>query len=312
MAVTWKTIVFAVIVCVAMAAGAWAQEDEDAVPAGSGPIEKNLVFATVDGKPLQYDIARPQEGTGPFPLILCIHAGAWQLGDKKSFRRDLRKLGPRGYVAVTVNYRLAPAYRWPAQLEDVRTALRYFRSHAAEFNIDPARVAAVGDDSGGHLALMLALLGAKEEKDVPVEKSTRVQAVVNLFGPTDLREWRVTSAWVETKVRIAFFKSSEQVLQDFVGTLDRTAPIFAEVSPVSHVTPDAPPIMTIVGSEDPLITLDQPRAFHEALRKAGVKEELVIIEGADHDFYSIDKNGEATKKMFGFFDKCLKGAEGAK
>ncbi len=81
---------------------------------------------------------------------------------------------------------------------------------------------------------------------------------------------------------------------------------------MSHVTADAPPIMTIVGNKDPLITLDQPKAFHEALRKAGVKEELVIIEGADHDFYSIDKDGEATKKMFGFFDTCLKGGEGAK
>ncbi len=218
-----KTILWTVFVLIAVAASAWAQEDEDAAPAGSGPIEKNLVYATVDGKPLAVRHCAAAGGQGAVPADSVYSRGGMATGRQKSFRRDLRKLGPRGYVAVTVNYRLAPAYRWPAQLDDVRTALRYFRSHAAEFNIDPARVAAVGDDSGGHLALMLALTAAKEEKDVPVEKSTRVQAVVNLFGPTDLREWRVYEHVGGDEGPHRVFKSSEQVLQDFVGTLDRTA-----------------------------------------------------------------------------------------
>jgi acetyl esterase/lipase len=194
------------------------------------PIGKDLVYATVGGVELKYDWAKPPAGDGPFPFVLCIHAGGWQLGDKRSFRDDLQALAGRGYVAATVNYRLMPKYRWPAQLEDARAAVRYFRSRASDLKIDPARFGAVGDDAGAHLALMLGLLGVKEEKDKPVEQSTRVQAIVSIFGPTDLREIRVTGTWVQIKIFAAFGKSLDQVLADFLGTADRAAPIYYEAS----------------------------------------------------------------------------------
>lgn len=264
-------------------------------------LQKDLVYATIDGIDLHYDFAAPPEGPGPFPFVLCIHAGGWQLGNKKSYRDIVKELAEKGYTAATIEYRLTPDHKWPAQLEDVQKAIEFFRANAAKLKIDPARFGVVGDDAGAHLALMLALTAAEKNED-----KHRVQAVVNYFAPLDLREWRVTSAWVETKIRIGFLKSSEQVIIDFLGTGDRTAPIYAEVSPIMHVTAGAPPILTFIGSEDPLVPVAQAEAFHAALKKAGVEEELVIVEGQDHDRENINHDDKAFERMYAFFDEHLK------
>ena len=266
-------------------------------------IVKDQAFTTVDGSKLLYDIARPQKGTGPFPLVLCFHAGGWQLGDKKSYRDIIRQLADRGYVAATVNYRFAPKCKWPGQLEDARTALHYFRQNASTFNIDPNRVAAIGDDVGAHLALMLGLLGAKP--DEPAEN--KIQAVVNFFAPLDLRTWSISSNWLEAQILVAFRKRSETLIVDLLGTADRNAPSFKDASPVTQVTTGAPPILTVHGTKDPIIPIEQPKAFHEALRQAGIKEELLIVEGAEHSLASVntpDNAGE--KRMFAFLEQHLK------
>ncbi|MCX5770779.1 MAG: alpha/beta hydrolase [Candidatus Hydrogenedentes bacterium] len=269
-------------------------------------LEKDRVYATVDGVDLLYDFAMPPEGKGPFPFVLCIHAGGWQLGNKKSYRDIVKELAGRGYAAATIEYRRTPKHKWPAQLEDVQRAVDFFRANAAKYKIDPARIGVVGDDAGAHLALMLALTAAKEDAGKPVAQSHRVQAVVNFFAPLDLREWRVTSAWVETKIRIGFMKSSEQIIIDFLGTGDRSAPVDAEVSPITQVVPGAPPILTFIGSEDPLVPVAQAQAFHAALKQAGAEQELVVVEGQDHDRENINHDDKAFERMYAFFDKHLK------
>ncbi|NIA13985.1 MAG: alpha/beta hydrolase fold domain-containing protein [Nitrospiraceae bacterium] len=281
--------------------------------AESVKIEKNLVYVVregADGKKLQlrYDIARPLSGEGPFPLIVCVHAGGWQLGDKKSYRAIMAELASDGYVAVTVNYRTAPKFKWPAQLEDVRTAIRFFRAKADEFNIDPARVGLVGDDCGGHLSMMAGLVAAEEEKDTPIEQSSRVQAVVNFFGAPDLREARVESDWVAAQIFIAFQTNFDGIMADLLGTKDRNAPIYVEASPFSHVSAGAPPILSVIGTADPILKLGPFKTFHQSLRDAGVAEELLIVEGAKHSNKSIDKYGGAIAKMHAFFDKHVKGS----
>ena len=267
------------------------------------PIVKDQAFTTVDGSQLLYDIAKPQKGSGPFPLVLCFHAGGWQLGDKKSYRDIIRQLADRGYVAATVNYRFAPQCKWPGQLEDARTALHFFRQHATQFNIDPNRVAAIGDDVGAHLALMLGLLGSRPEE--PAEN--KIQAVVNFFAPLDLRTWSISSNWLEAQILVAFRKRSETLIVDLLGTADRNAAPFKEASPVTHVSAGAPPVLTVHGTKDPIIPIEQPKAFHAALRQAGVKEDLLIVEGAEHSLASVntpDNAGE--KRMFAFLDQQLK------
>ena len=275
-------------------------------------FEKNKIYGRIDDREgrsveLKYDIARPSQGQGPFPLVICVHAGGWELGDKKSYHDVIVELAKRGYVAATVNYRLAPDYPWPAQAQDVQDAVRYFRQNAAKLHIDPKRIGFLGDDSGAHIALMVGLMAAKEEKDIPLEESTRVQAVANFFAPTDLRKWQVSTGWVEAKIRVAFLRSSEQIMEDLLGTRDRTAPIYEEVSPVTNVTPDAPPIFTVVGTEDPLVSLEQSQEFHETLKQAGVDQELLLIPGADHSRDGVNaNNNEADAKAFEFLDKYLK------
>ena len=173
-------------------------------------FEKDLVYATVDGVDLLYDFAKPPEGNGPFPFVLCIHAGGWQLGNKKSYRGIVKELAGKGYAAATIEYRLTPDHKWPAQLEDVQRAVEFFRANAATHKIDRARIGVVGDDAGAHLALMLALVAARDDAGKPLEQSHRVQAVVNFFAPLDLREWRVNSSWVETLIRIGFMKAANK------------------------------------------------------------------------------------------------------
>ena len=269
-------------------------------------LQKDRVYATVDGVDLLYDFAVPPEGNGPFPFVLCIHAGGWQLGNKKSYRDIVKELAGRGYAAATIEYRLAPDHKWPAQLEDVQRAVEFFRANAATHKIDRARIGLVGDDAGAHLALMLALVAARDDAGKPLEQSHRVQAVVNFFAPLDLREWRVNSSWVETLIRIGFMKSSEQIIEDFLGARDRTAHIYVEVSPISHVTAGAPPILTFIGTEDPLVPVAQAQTFHAALKQAGVEEELVIVEGQDHDRENINHDDKAFERMYAFFDRHLK------
>ena len=298
----------------AVVAGACAVLLTVSAAAASVKIEKNLVYAVREGAggkkiELRYDIARPPTGEGPFPLIMCVHAGGWQLGDKKYFRRDLYEFAPEGYVTVTINYRTAPKHKWPAQLEDVRTAIRFFRAKAGEFNIDPARVGLVGDDCGGHMSLMAGLVAAEEEGDVPIEQSSRVQAVVNLFGPTDLREARVESDWVAAQIFVAFQTNFDGILAELLGTKDQNDPIYIEASPFSHVSAAAPPIMSVIGTVDPVLEPGPFKTFHQLLRDAGVAEELLIVEGAKHHYNSIEKHGGFVAKMHAFFDKHVKGAE---
>src|SRR5262249_58353003 len=117
--------------------------------------------------------ARLAMGDVPFPLVVCLRGGAWQIGHRSVQRPRLRLLAEHGYVVATVGYRLAAKHPFPAQIEDAQAAVRFLRAHAKDYHLDPKRVAAVGDSAGGHLALLLGLM------DGPA----KVQAVVNYFGP---------------------------------------------------------------------------------------------------------------------------------
>src|SRR4051812_16305493 len=147
-----------------------------------------MVFARVGERDLLLDLARPERG-GPYPAVLLLHDGGWIDGSRKQFEQTLRTLAARGYVAVAADYRLAPQDRFPAPLEDCKAAVRWLRANAADHAIDPARVGVVGFAAGGHLACLLGvtvpedgLEGAGGNPD----QSSRVQAVVSFFGPTDL------------------------------------------------------------------------------------------------------------------------------
>jgi acetyl esterase/lipase len=266
----------------------------------------DIVFGKGGEVDLKLDFARPSKG-GPFPLIICIHGGGWQKGHHHGYRWAIKWLAEKGYAAATVEYRLAPKYKFPAQVEDVKAAVRFFRAKAKEFNIDPDRIGAWGDSVGGYLATMLGLTDKKDNLEGNggnPDYSSKVQAVVNYYGGADLRTWKL-DALGDVAIRLGFNgKDLNGVIKDFVGTADRNDPITKRATAATYADPKDPPILTIHGTLDILVPIDEGRRFHEALKKAGVDSTLVEMPGANHGFKGADR-AKAEKLLLEFFERHL-------
>jgi acetyl esterase/lipase len=243
------------------------------------PVQKNIVYGRAGGVELKLDLATPAPTPAPVPAVLCVHGGGWSGGSKDGYTDILKQFAAHGYVAAAVEYRFVPQYPWPAQIEDVKCAVRWLRAHAKELNLDPDRIAAMGDSAGGHLSLMLGLMDPKDDLEGDGGNpgfSSKVQAVVNKYGPTDMRVWRPVPEPGKTE------DLSGDLLMKLVGTKDRSAPAVLQLSPIHYIDANDPPILTFHGSADNLVPVEQAKLLHEALKKAGVREKLVIVEGAGH------------------------------
>ncbi len=271
---------------------------------------KDVVYGNSGGVDLKLDLAKPVPGDTPVPAILFIHGGGWQMGDKSGYEQVIRQFASYGYVAASVGYRLAPEHPWPAQVEDVKCAVRYLRANAAEHGINPDKIGAAGHSAGGHLALLLGLMNADDGLEGDgghAEASSKVQAVINLCGPTDLRVWRA-SPEANAEAKASMGKDFEDVLKDFVGTVDRSAPVIAQASPITYIDADDPPIITFHGSADNVVPVEQATLLHDALEKAGIKHHKpVILEGADHGFTDLQHLARILQEGRQFADLHLKG-----
>jgi acetyl esterase/lipase len=151
-------------------------------------VTTHVPYCEVDGVELRLDIAIPK-GEGPFPGVICIHGGGWSGGQREVYSPVIRQLAAEGFVAATASYRLAPGHKFPAAIEDVKCSVRFLRAHAKDFKIDPRRIGATGGSAGGHL---VALLGTTTKEDGLegrggyLDQSSRVSAVCDLYGPTDI------------------------------------------------------------------------------------------------------------------------------
>lgn len=194
-------------------------------------------------------------------------------GNKNSFHKILGELAAGGYAAATVQYRPAPAHRFPAPPEDVREAVRFLRDNAARWNIDRSRIALMGGSAGGHLALLLGFADAGTPG--------AVQALIDLSGPTDLRSWRMESE-AELALRKTTGRTAERLREDYLGAADRSAPIFAQTSPVANLRPGAPPVLIFQWRDDRAVPSSQAEMLARALEENGVRHELVWFEGKGH------------------------------
>jgi acetyl esterase/lipase len=250
-----------------------------------GPhVSHDVVYGNADGVDLKMDLAKPSKGDGPFPAVLCIHGGAWQTGSKDDFGSLIVTFAQNGYLAASAEYRMAPNYKWPAEIEDVKCAVRYLRAHAKELNIDPNNIYATGASAGGHLALMLGVTDPKDGLEGTggnPQESSRVQAVANFYGPSDLRLWNA-GLKKDIPEQKAMLESSKKILEDFLGTSDRSSPVMATVSPITHIDANDAPIITFHGTKDNIVSIDQAKLLHAVLEKAGVPQKLVIVEGEGH------------------------------
>jgi len=247
---------------------------------------RDIVYGHADGVDLKLDMAKPAGVDAPLPVIVFIHGGGWQMGEKEGFEGAIRQFAASGYVAVSVAYRFAPEHPWPAQIEDVKCAVRYLRAHAEEHSINPDAIGVVGHSAGGHLALLLGLMNPEdglEGNGGHEGHSSKVQAVINLCGPADLRTWRAHPE-AEAAAKASGGKGFEDLLEDLMGTTDRSVPEMALASPVNYIGSDDPPVLSFHGSVDLVVPLEQSEQLHAALEAAGVTNELVVFEGGDHGF----------------------------
>lgn len=267
-------------------------------------LTENLQYGEAGGKKLELDLAKP-DGEGPFPGLVFIHGGGWRGGNRQSYRPAIQQAAALGYVAVTVSYRLTNPDKqgkaeseFPAQIHDVKQAIRWFRAHAAEHKLDPTRVGVVGASAGGHLSLLAGLTDKSsglEGPDAPANSDTRVQAVVNYFGPTDFPNYEDIPA-------------VKQMFRELLGgTLEQKGEAYKLVSPITHATADDPPVLTLHGDKDLLVPLSQAELLDKKMKEVGAKHELVVMTGQGHGFPG-EHAIRALRLQYEFFDKHLKSA----
>jgi acetyl esterase/lipase len=240
--------------------------------AAQAGFDADVVYRVAGGAELCMDIATP-EGTGPFPAVVCLHGGGWSMGSRRSFHPAIREFAAKGMVAATVQYRLAPGAHHPAQVDDVCAAVSFLRRNAARLRIDASRMVLMGASAGAHLALVAGLRAP--------DAGCAVQAIVDVSGPTDLRDWRMNEI-AEGTLRKTTGKTSDDLVADLLGTRSRSGPAVDDASPVLLVGPKSPPVLVIHWKLDQAVAMEQPERLLEELSKAKVPHEAVWLEGKGH------------------------------
>jgi acetyl esterase/lipase len=268
-----------------------------AARAGEIVFGEGIEYANPDNQHLQLNMARPKDDSGsPHPAVLCIHGGGFRAGERGRWNDMCKTLAERGYVAATVTYRLTPKYQFPAAVQDVKTAVRWLRANAGKYHIDPDRIGSLGDSAGGHLAQFLGVTGDVHDFDgnqYP-EFSSRVQCVINYYGPEDFTK--------------SYGKSVDaaKVLPMFLGgdvEHERKRHILA--SPLYWVTPDAALTLLIHGTDDKYVNYEQATWMYDRLKAAEVDVKLLTLQGAGHGFQGEDA-ARAEKAAMEFLDTHLK------
>ncbi len=269
---------------------------------GPGKSFYDQVYCQIDGVDLIFDLHYPDQGEGPFPLVIYVHGGSWQEGDRRggAGMAFTDALLDAGYAFAGINYRLAPEYTFPAMIEDVKCAVRFFRANAELLDLDPDRFAALGGSAGGHLVSLLGLTadqGLWESAGGYQGVSSRVAAVVDMFGSTDLRVMAdpvYRDGWGE-------------VFGDAVYDADA----MWEISPLAYVTGDAPPFLIMHGDKDETVFVHHSQDLAAALENVGVPAELIIVAGGGHST-ELFRRGAApdlnslTESLLAFLGEYLK------
>jgi acetyl esterase/lipase len=259
-------------------------------------FEKDIEYSNPDDQHLQVDMARPN-GEGTYPAVICIHGGGFRAGNRQGYDGLIKKLAKNGYVAMTVEYRLAPKYQFPAAIYDVKAAVRWLRANAAKYHVDPERIGVTGGSAGGHLAQFLGVTGGVKQFEGDgghADQSSRVACVVNFYGPSDFTK--------------SYGKSVDaaEVLPLFLGgNLEKERRRHIEASPLYWVTPDAAPTLCVHGTKDQYVAFEQAEWIVDRLKASGVEAELLPMVGSMHGFKA-DVEEKAEEAMIAFFDRHLK------
>jgi len=258
-------------------------------------VLRDREYARIGATSLRLDLYLPPREAGTrLPLVLWIHGGGWSGGDRTQTRAP-EVLG-KEYAVASISYRLSHEAVFPAQIHDVKAAVRWLRAHADMYGLDPERIGAWGSSAGGHLAALLGTSGDVTELEGTVgehlDQSSRVQAVSNFFGPADLLAILEPGAWAPRP-------SVEALLG---GSVAKRVALARLASPVTHIGADDPPFLIVHGDRDLVVPLDQSQRLHRALNTAGVESTLHVVKEGGHGF--LDPVVDALVRKF--FDRHLR------
>lgn len=282
-----------ILLLVAALSGCAAERRKDSTTGASAiSIERDVVYLTRGDQQLRADVYTPA-GTGSFPGVLVVHGGSWQRGNKQRMAETSKRLAERGYVAVSIDYRLAPEHRFPAPLYDCQEALRWMRANAARLHLDPEHVGGFGYSAGAHLVAMLATTGDLDGLDEAAgagERDIRLQAAVLGAAPVDLARFWPNPAMIR-----------------LLGAWPSDRPdVYAIASPINFVSADDPPMFLYHGASDWMVDPSQSKEMAAALEKVGVPTDYYETSGGHFATFLFD-NGQTTRAI-DFLDRWLKRA----
>ena len=255
----------------------------------------DLVYSSPNGRPLLADLYLPQGIERSLPVILWLHGGAWRFGDRKLGPDLTRYFAQSGFAMASIDYRLSTETTFPAQIEDVKTAIRWLRSIAARYRLDEEQVGLWGSSSGGHLAVLAATSGRGTfESAEHSDYSSSVQAVVDGYGPIDFLQMDShrdpsgkpsddpESIQLPVGMRTADADSPESLL---LGAPIQTCPDrVREANPITYAKAGLPPFLILHGLSDTVVPVHQSELLYSALAGYGNDVTLCLVEGLGHGF----------------------------
>ena len=255
---------------------------------------KDIIYKQIDSIDLKLDIYRSKKLKKATPVLIFIHGGGWSKGKRSDYLPYLIDYAQKDYVTVTVSYRLSGVAPFPAALEDVKCAVRWIRENAEEYLINPDKIAVIGGSAGGHLAMMLGYTNNDEyTEECPDSISSRVNAIVNIYGPVDL-----TTPYARERGESSSFLGH---------TYKENPEIYKAASPRTYISSDDPPTLTFHGTIDSLVPVSQADSLHKWLDKAGVPNEYHRLKGWPHTMDIAKKvNGYCQYYMDAFFKEYLR------
>lgn len=280
------------------ASGAVPQQSAPATPQSSATgvtVEENVPYGPPSSPELRLDIYQPPPSDAKLrPAILLIHGGGWTSFDKSTMHGMGQFLARSGFVAFAVDYRLFDDThnRWPAQLDDVQRAVRWIRADASKYSVNPERIGAFGHSAGAQLAALLGMQDTRDNSDQALAKfSSRVQAVVDVSGPTDFT--------VDHNAQGAAF------LTKFLGASYTKDPeLWRQASPAFHVSKDAAPFLILHGAQNEEVQLSQSQELFDKLQAAGVPASFIKVNDA-HTFQTPEARRQLALESLAFFSRYL-------
>lgn len=274
-------------------------------PPPSGFIAlRNLDYAGQGNPRQKLDLYLPEKPTEkPLPLIVYIHGGGWTEGDKSDTGLLFELIKSSGYAGASIGYRFTQEQKWPAQIHDVKAAMRWLKAHSKDHGIDADKIGLTGISAGGHLVSLLGTSGDVKELDGSVGTAgelPKIVCVANFCGPANFLTFPGKGSVIDSE------KPGSAITKLFGGPMSQHLDAAKAASPETYVSSDDPPFLHIHGTADTLVPYAQAEEFDAALEKVGVSSTLITGKDAPHVFFSAD----LLNKMRVFFDKHLQGKPG--